>query len=233
MRTNEGHRERVKARFVKEGLENFDETHALELLLFYVIPRKDTKVIARRLIDQFGSFPAVLEADMAALQQVEGMGPAAAAYLYLLSETGRYYLKSSNKQRQVLTDINECGKYLTNFFVGKSHEEAYLLCLDGKCRVLGCHRLNEGTPGAVNISVREVVEIALNTNAVTVVLTHNHPNGALLPSESDVLTTRQIARMLDMVQVHLMDHIVVSGNNFVSMAQTGHYDPERNPVVVG
>ena len=226
MRTNEGHRMRVKQRFMQEGLGSFEESHALELLLFYAVPRKDTKLIARRLLDRFGSFAKVLEADTEALMQVEGVGDGVAAYIRLLNETNRYYLMNREKEVTLLTDLDQCGRYLVNFFVGKNKEEVYLLCLDGRCRVLGCHKICEGTVGAVDISVRSVTELALASKASTVLLAHNHPDGVAVPSESDVLTTKRIAVMLDAMDIKLVDHIVVGGGKYVSMVQTGHYDPD-------
>lgn len=226
MRTNEGHRKRVKDRFLKEGLENFEEAHALELLLFYAVPRKDTKPLARKLLDRFGSFAKVLEADTDALMQVEGVGIGVATYISLLNDTNRYYMVNREKAQSVLHDLNACGQYLVNFFVGKGREEVYLLCLDGKSRVLGCHRLNEGSVGAVDISLRSITEIALGCKASSVILAHNHPDGLLLPSESDVVITKRIAAMLEAVEVKLVDHIVVGGGKYLSMVQSGHFDPD-------
>ena len=233
MRTNEGHRNRVKQRFIQEGLEGFEESHALELLLFYAVPRKDTKPIARRLLDRFGSFAKVLEADTDALMQVEGVGIGVASYVRLLNETNRYYMVNREKALPRLMDLNECGRYLVNFFMGKSREEVYLLCLDGRRQVIGCHRLNEGAANSVEISVRSVTEVAFATKAASVVLAHNHPDGILLPSESDVVITRRIAAMLEAMEVEFLDHMVIGGGRFLSMTQSGHYDSERRHLFWG
>lgn len=226
MRTNEGHRKRVKQRFMQEGLAAFEESHALELLLFYALPRRDTKPVARRLLDRFGSFSKVLEADADALQQVEGVGSGVATFICLLNETNRYYMVNREKPLPVLDDLNDCGEYLVNFFMGRNHEEVFLLCLDSRCRVLGCHRLIEGSVGAVDISVRKVTELALGCKASAVILAHNHPDGGLLPSESDVMVTRRIAAMLEAMEIKLVDHMIVSGQRYLSMVQSGHYDPD-------
>ena len=233
MRTNEGHRKRVKDRFLQEGLESFDETHALELLLFYALSRKDTKPLARRLLDRFGSFAKVLEADWEQLQQVEGVGPGVATYIRLLNDTNRYYIMNREKQLPVLADVDAYGNYLVNLFVGKSREELYLLCLDGRCRVLCCKKISEGSVGSVEIPLRRVTEVALATNASTVILAHNHPDGILLPSESDIFCTKRIAATLEAMDIALLDHVVVGQGRYLSMVQSGHIDMESRKLFWG
>lgn len=227
MRTELGHRQRVKERFRKEGLDNFDEVHALELLLFYAIPRKDTKPIARQLLDKFGSLAKVLEATPAALQQVEGVGQNTATYIKLLHETVRYYLVSRDETPTIFTDLNVCGDYLIKFFHGKREESAWVLCLDGKCKLLACQKISEGGADAVSVSTRSVVEVALSVNATSVILAHNHPGGFAKPSPADTAVTYRIAKGLDAVGVILADHIVVADNDYTSMAQSGAYDAKN------
>ena len=101
----------------------------------------------------------------------------------------------------------------------------FLLCLDAKCKVLACKLVGEGSVNSANIPIRRVVEIALNTNATTVVLAHNHPSGLALPSHDDIQTTLRLAKAMEAVEITLADHIVVADNDFVSMAQSGYYRP--------
>lgn len=229
MRTELGHRQRVKDRFRSEGLDSFNEVHALELLLFYAIPRKDTKPIARRLLDRFGSLAKVLEATPEALQQVEGVGRNTATYIKLLHETGRYYLISRDETPTVLSDLNACGEYLVKFFHGKREEAAWVLCLDAKCKLLCCQKISEGGLDAVSVSPRRVIEVALSVNAASVILAHNHPSGLATPSPADEAVTYRVARGMDAVGIILADHIVVSENDFISMCQSGMYDPKKVP----
>ena len=108
------------------------------------------------------------------------------------------------------------------FFFGRKVETVFLLCLDAKCKVLCCKEIGEGSVNAAGISVRRVVETALNAGASTVVLAHNHPSGLALPSAEDIQTTRRMAMALSAVEIHLADHIVVADGDYVSMVQSGH-----------
>ena len=114
MHTEQGHRERVKKRFRAEGLDHFEDVHALELLLFYAIPRKDTKGVARALLDRFGSLTAVLDAKPRELEQVEGIGENVSTFLSLIRDMTRYYMVKKAEIPQVITDMNQCGAYLSN-----------------------------------------------------------------------------------------------------------------------
>jgi len=227
MRTQSGHRQRTKERFRKEGLDSFEEVHALELLLCYAIPRKDTKPIARQLLDRFGSFAKVLEATPEALMQVDGIGVNAAGYIKLLHETGRYYLVSRDEAPTVLSDLNACGYYLVKFFHGKREEAAWVLCLDAKCKLLCCQKISEGGLDAVSVSPRRAAEVALSVNATSVILAHNHPGGLATPSQADTAVTYRIALAMSAMDIVLADHIIVSENDFISMFQSGYYDPKK------
>lgn len=227
MPIHDGHRQRMKDRFRREGLDHFEEHQVLELLLFYCIPRKDTNPIAHALIERFGSLSQVLEAPAEELAKVPGMGDSAATFLNLTTAVGRYYLVNRSMQNVILPTIEKCGEYLVPFFYGRRNETVYLLCLDAKCKVLCCREVGEGSVNSANISVRKIVEVALGANATTVVLAHNHPSGLALPSGEDVQTTRRIAAALAAVEIGLADHIVVADDDFVSLAQSGYYRLEE------
>lgn len=221
MSIHDGHRERLRKRFKDEGLDGFSEIQALELALFYTISRKDTNPIAHALLDHFGSLAQVLEAPVEELQKVPGVGENTAVYLRMITELGRFYMVSRTTQTKVLTTLEQCAEYMLPFFYGRRLETVFLLCLDAKCKVLCCKEVAEGSVNAAGISVRKVVETALGANATSVVLAHNHPSGVAVPSGEDVQTTRRIAAALAAVDVHLVDHIVVADEDYVSMAQSG------------
>ena len=224
---HKGHRERLKKRFLEEGLDSFTDIQVLELLLFYVIPRRDTNPIAHALLNRFGSLTQVLEAPVEELKKVDGIGPEAAAFLNLIPAAGRYYLVDKTVQSKVLKTIEQCGEYLLPFFFGRKVETVFLLCLDAKCKVLCCKEVGEGSVNSAGISIRKIVETALGANATAVVLSHNHPSGVAIPSMEDIQTTRRIAAALRAVDVHLVDHIVVADDDYVSMIQSGHrFDEE-------
>lgn len=217
-----GHRERLKRRFLEEGLDDFTDIQVLELLLFYAIARQDTNPIAHRLLEHFGSLSRVLEAEPEELKKVKGVGEHAAALLHLIPQLGRYYQVDSAQRVEILTSLDACGAYLVPHFFGRTRETVFLLCLDAKCKVLCCREIGEGSVNSASISVRKVVETALAANATTVVLAHNHPSGVALPSDEDVQTTRRIAAALSAVEIHLADHMVVAEGDYVSMVQSGY-----------
>ena len=219
---HKGHRQRLKDRFLAEGLDHFTEIQVLELVLFYAIPRKDTNPIAHALLDHFGSLAQVLDAAPEELAKVPGMGESAAAYLHLLTQVARYYLVNRSTQNKVLPTLEDCANYLVPFFHGRRVETVFMLCLDAKCKVLCCKEVGEGSVNSAGISTRRIVETALGANASVVVLAHNHPSGIAIPSGEDVQTTKRIAAALQSVEIQLADHIVVADADYVSMAQSGY-----------
>ena len=221
MPTHDGHRKRLKEQFLREGLDNFTDIQALELLLFHCIPRKDTNPIAHAMMDHFGSYAQILEAPVEELQKVEGVGPATAAFLHLVLDAGRFYQVSRSRQARVLPSLEKCGEYLTSFFYGRREENVYLLCLDAKCMVLCCKKIGQGSVNSAGVSLRKIVETALGANASAVVLAHNHPSGLAIPSDEDIQTTLKVAAALRAVEIQLADHIVVADNDYVSLVQSG------------
>lgn len=222
---HKGHRERLKQRFLEEGLDNFTDIQVLELLLFYAIPRSDTNPIAHELLDRFGSLARVLEADVEELKKIPGVKDHAATLLALVIDLCRYYQVNCAQQTEILATLDECGKYLVPRFFGRTKETVFLLCLDAKCKVLCCKEIGEGSVNSAAIPIRRVVETALGANATSVVMAHNHPSGLALPSDEDVLTTRRLSVALNAVEIQLIDHVIVADGDFVSMAQSGLYSP--------
>lgn len=217
---HEGHRARVKKRFLEEGLDHFSDIQALELLLFYAIPRADTNPIAHRLLDHFGSLSQVLEANPEELKKISGVGENGALLLNLIPQMGRFYMTDRASAPGVLTTLEQCAQYLMPRFFGRKLETVFLLCLDAKCKVLCCREVGEGGTNSTGISIRRVVETALGVNASSVVLAHNHPSGVAIPSPEDIQTTRRVAMALQAVEIVLVDHIIVADDDYVSIAQS-------------
>ena len=222
MSIHTGHRQRVKERFLQEGLDNFSDIQVLELLLFYAIPQKDTNPIAHALLDRFGSLPQVLEATVEELEKVPGVGRNAAVLLSLAPAVGRFYMVQRSQQNRILNTIQDCGDYLKSVFIGRRREMVYLLCLDAKCKVLCCRKVAEGSVNSANVPIRRIVEMALAANATTVILAHNHPSGIAVPSPEDIATTQRLAAALATVEINLVDHIIVADDDYVSLAHTGY-----------
>ncbi len=222
-----GHRGRLKDRFLKEGLSSFNQINALELLLFYCIPKQDTNEIAHRLLDRFGSFDKVVDAPIEELMEVKGIGHHCATFLKLIAHAHRYYQVSRSESEKILNRVEDYGAYLKNYLEDLTRETLFVLCMDAKCKVLCCEKVGEGGINSANVPVRQIVEIALKAGASTVVLAHNHPSGIALPSAEDVHTTHQLGRILRDVDVTLLDHIIVADKEFVSLMHSNLYDPRR------
>lgn len=223
MSIHEGHRQRLKERFRKEGLDHFDDLYVLELLLFYCMPRRDTNPIAHALKAKFGSLAGVLDATPKELQSVPNVGPGVVEFFTLLKSVWRKYSVQKAASDIPLLTITQCGQHIKPHFIDRNQETVILLCLDAKCKALSCTIVGEGSVNSASISVRKIVETALNVNASSVVLAHNHPSGLAIPSAEDVQTTHRLARALHAVEITLVDHLVFADDEFVSIAQSGQY----------
>ncbi len=224
MSIHQGHRQRMKDRFIKNGLTAFSEHEILELLLFYCIPRRDTNEIAHRLIKRFGSVEHVLCASARELESVEGLGSNAVVFLNLLNEVHRHLNISHASEIKSLDSAENCCDYLKNFFSGMQNEVVFMLCLDAKKSVIDCFKIGEGGVTSTNVSVRKIVDKAISCNAASVILAHNHPGGFAIPSPDDVATTYRVAKALMLVDVILVDHIVIADNDTISLRQSGIFD---------
>ena len=228
MSVHDGHRKRMGQRFLAGGLDQFTDVQILEILLFYCIARQDTNPIAHELLNHFGSLSQVLEAPVEELCTVDGIGENTAVFLKLITQVSRCYLTDRASKSRILPTLDSCAKYLQTFFFGRNVETVYLLCLDAKCKMLCCKKISEGDVNSTTLSVRKIVETALSTNASSVVLAHNHPGGLAVPSNVDVQTTLRIADALQAVDVHFIDHILVTDDDYVSLAQSGYTFPASN-----
>lgn len=216
---HEGHRERMKKRFIENGLDDFEDHQVLELLLFFSIPRRDTNEIAHRLILTFGSISNVFEAHPKDLQKVEGIGENSSVLISLISQISRRYLNDKHKKKVFLRDVNSAAEYIKSLFVGRKNEVFYIICLDTQLNVIHDVPLFEGTVKEAIIYPRRVVEVVLRYNASSVILAHNHPGGSTRPSDDDVKTTQKIVNALSTVSVKVNDHLIIAGDNFFSFAQ--------------
>ena len=217
MSLHNGHRERVRERFRKCGLADFEKHEALELLLYYCIPRTDTNELAHKLVDKFKTIARVLQATPEELMSVDGVGESTATYLALLNETIRYVGVERSMEMEILNTPAAYVAYLKNLFLGMSTEAVYLLCLDAKQAVIGHYLLSEGTVTSTNIPTRTLLAKALSSNAVYVVLAHNHPGGLPLPSVEDQEVTDYICSLLEAADIKLLDHVIISDCNHLSL----------------
>lgn len=221
MGVHDGHREKMRQRFLSGGLEAFADHEALELLLYYAIPRRDTNVTAHLLLERYGTLKEVLSAPVEDLQRVDGIGESAAILLKLVPRLVQKARLSDNGREIVLNSAERAGAYLLERFAGEKNEVIFQLCLDRKGRLIACKRLSDGGAAAADLNVRRLMENALLTSASAVILSHNHPSGIALPSQEDYATTRQVLEALRTIGVKLADHIIVADGDFVSLADSG------------
>ena len=218
---HQGHRERLKQRCLDEGLDSFNDHQVLELLLFYALPYQDTNELAHRLLDAFGSFSAVLNADMSELMRVEGVGRHTATLLSFMPDLLRRYQLDQFGPRPDLSTLDRAGDYCCSLFLGKDYESFYMICLDTQGNLNRTALIGEGTLSNVPVYPRTAVETALRHHAASVILTHNHPGGSLQPSRDDLALTDTIARALATISVEVLDHIIVSRGKYSSLAEKG------------
>lgn len=214
-----GHRERMRRRFDRNGLEGFAPHETLELLLFYAIPRRNVNPLAHRLIERFGSVDAVLRAPPEQLEQVPGIGHTAAQLLSLVLPLARYAQQEQRQERPVLANYRQAKEYCAHLFAGQVDEVLYVISLDAQSRVLRAAPVVRGTIDEITIYPRQVVSEALRQNAHAVVLAHNHPSGVAEPSEADLLTTEQLRDAFAHVDIALMDHMIYAEGECASIEQ--------------
>ena len=222
MGVHDGHRERVRRRFLKNDLSGFADHEALELLLYYAIPQGDVNPLAHELMDRFGSLSAVLSAPVELLTEVRGVGERTAVLLRLSLLIAQKARLADLERELVLNTRARVGAYLLELFSQGRNEAVFQLCLDGKGKLLTCKRLGEGSVSAVTVDIRRVVHNAILCSASSVILAHNHPSGIALPSEDDRAVTEQVRAALASIGVRLDDHIVVADRDFVSLAESGY-----------
>ena len=221
MSVHEGHRERMRRQMKTSGMDSLSDVQVLEVALYYAIARRDTNEIAHALLRRFGSLSGVLEAPRAELLKIDGVGESAADLLLLFIQMERRHLMDRAGREAILDTTYKCSQYLMPRFIGEQEEVVYLLCLDAKCKALDCSLIHRGAVNMTAISVRKIVKAALDHNATSVVVAHNHPSGLALPSREDRATTLALKAALDAVDVVLVDHVIVADEDFVSLADDG------------
>lgn len=216
---HEGHRQRVKERFLNYGLDSFTDVQFLEALLFYAVPKKDTNETAHLLIKTFGSLKKVIEASYSDLTKVKGVGENAASLIKFFQMASKKYLDIAyvdTKEKKYDTP-KKLKRYCMQLFLGEKREMVYAIALDSDLAIIGKEALNTGDPDSVFLSYRKLTEFVHKSNTKRIVLTHNHPNGSEMVSRSDIEATREAAELLYKIDVELVDHIVVGKTGATSM----------------
>lgn len=219
---HDGHRGRMRDRYLKTGLTGFQPHEILELLLFYAIPRKNTNPLAHELLDRFGSLDRVFAAEPHQLRDIPGMTDNSVVLIRLLRDL--YYHQVINEQFLIPLGSGQlAGEFFKKLYRFEQREVIRVAFLDDQLRLLHCIVLSEGHPNASTLSVRQLTEASILYSSNLLILAHNHPNGLPVPSGDDISTTRYLVPALRQCEIHLVDHIIVGDGEYSSMRECGAF----------
>ncbi len=220
---HDGHRARLKQRFLQEGLDPFEPHNVLELLLFFSVPRQDTNEFAHRLINAFGSLSAAFDAPYEELLKVKGIGENSAVLLKMIPDLCRRYLDDKAGDIKSIHKTQDAVDFLMPKFIGHTDERVVLICLDNKCVIKNCSTVSQGTVNITDVNLRKIMELCMRHQSTAAILSHNHPHGMPVPSKSDLDTTRSLVTALESVGVKLIDHIIFANEEYYSMADSNAF----------
>lgn len=219
------HTLRLRERLLSEhGFDNFDDIDILSTVLSYASGKKDSTGLVKRLLDSFGSLKAILEARPEQLLKVDGMTKTKASLISLIVPMARVWQRCAMEVPDRIGNSREAENYCLSLLAGERLENFFVVALNAKCNVLGKRRISTGSLSEVSAYPRLVMETALNYNAHSVLLCHNHPGGTCAPSPEDISSTVQLQRLLNGVGILVLDHIIVAGDRSYSLIQHGDID---------
>jgi len=218
---SEGHRERLRARFLKGGADAMPDYELLELTLFAALPRRDTKPLAKALLACFGSFAEVIAAPRARLMEVKGVGEGVANHLKIVEAAAHRLAKTSVIGRPALSSWAALLDYCTAAMARSANEEFRVLFLDRKNVLIADEVQNRGTVDHTPVYPREIVKRALELSASAIILVHNHPSGDPTPSKADILMTREIVAAAKALGLAVHDHLVIGRGGHASFKSLG------------
>jgi len=213
---NLGHRERLRARFEKSGIDALQNYEVIELLLTYAIPRKDVKNIAKNLLSEFGSISDILQANTEQLCEITGMSDKTALFFNLIKDIFAEKLSNDLQEKDSFSSPKKVADYARMKLAGFQNEAFLILYLNVKNHLLESIIEANGTIDKVVIYPRNIVRNALKLNASAVIAIHNHPSGICTPSQSDKNLTKVLSDALKTLDLKLLDHIIVSSYDFFS-----------------
>ncbi len=217
-----GHRERLREKMIKNGLESLADHEALEILLGYCVALRDVNEIAHNLIKKFGSIKAVFDAPYEELLLVKGVGKVSASYIRFIPEMTKFYYTLGSRNKNVIYDsCPKIGALFLPKFIGESVECVYAAAFDNIGRLVRCEKISKGIVNLSQVTIKQIVDFTIRSNAASIALAHNHPSGIALPSINDFESSKTIASILDSIGVMLIDHIIVTDDDYVSLRESG------------
>ncbi|MDR3253657.1 MAG: DNA repair protein RadC [Endomicrobium sp.] len=214
-----GHRNRLRKKFVSEGFNSLADYEMLELALTYVLPRKDVKCLAKEMISKFGSLKQVFDAGTEELKKVKRISDYSVGFLLFLKKFASLYLSLDIKEKDILASPENVKDYLISTLSGEKVEKFYAIILNAGNRVVNCLEIESSTVSKALLIPRKIAETALKFRAVSVIIAHNHPGGTLKPSQNDINATVAVKKALESIEVLLLDHIIISHNNYFSFKE--------------
>ena len=225
---NQGHRERIREKFLKNGIDGFAEYEILELLLTYCIPRKDTKPIAKELLNKFKSLDNIFKADFDKLSAIDGLGKNSIVFLKLIGDLPSIIYKDELKNKKLveketlkISNKDILLKYLRNKIGYEEIEKFYVLYLSSSNEVIEFEENSVGTLDRRSVYAREMYKKIINLNAKSIILAHNHPSDNITPSKCDIELTNEIAKGLKNFGALLIEHIIITKNSYFSFLEEG------------
>ncbi len=216
-----GHRARLRERFLKGGPEGLPDYELLELILFLAIPRRDVKPLAKELIERFGSYAAVLSADVETLRNAPGLGETAVAAIKSIQASALYLAREQAKEKPVLSNWAAVNGYLQGAMAHLPREQFRVLFLDRKNTLIADETLSEGTVDQTAVYPREILKSALHNDASALILVHNHPSGDPTPSKADMMMTQEIKEACSKLSIAVHDHIIIGKFGQTSFKRLG------------
>ena len=216
-----GHRKRLRERFLKSGLEGFQDYEIIELLLSLGTPRQDTKHQAKEALHRFKTLRGVLEADPQALQEIKGIGPHSVFGLKITQAVAREFLKEKSLEMPTWNSSQEIFEYFFHSMRDLKKEVIKAVFLNSQNGVIEIKDISQGTVDSAHLYPREVIESAIRCQAVGLVLVHNHPSGLPQPSQSDKELTRNLVFAGMVMQIKVLDHLIIGDNRYYSLAGEG------------
>ena len=218
-----GHRDRLRNKYLENGLESLEQHEILEMLLFYAIPRRNTNDIAHSLINNFGSLAAVLDAPYEALVQ-NGLSGASATFIKVLPDLCRIYYDCRYNSKNKIIDVNNVIDVMRQKFIGRTEEHVILLLTDAKFREKYTGVISKGNFNTVDINISKIISLCTAHNAVFAIIAHNHPSGNAMPSKNDLKVTKNLYNALKCINVKLIDHVIIADNDALSFVESGIMD---------
>ena len=208
----------------RENAADMEEKEVLEYILSLCPNRKNNGELSGVLLDTFGSLKSVLEARPEQLKTIPGIGERSAQLIASFLPVVRIWQRLTITEPQKINNTRAAESFCKSLLSGRRCEEFWVVCLNAQCKVLGKRRISTGSLSEVSAYPRLVMETALNYNAHSVILSHNHPGGTCAPSMEDIQSTTQLQRLLNGVGIMILDHIIVAGDKTYSMIQHGDID---------